>query len=66
MTLLEAKKICRQIREENKKKYFSFAKMQCWGCVRFSHGDEDKMCYASKPDGAGCNLVNTKAKKTEK
>ncbi len=66
MTLEEAKKICGQIREENKKKLFSFAKMQCWGCVRFTNGDEGKMCYASKPDGTGCNLVNAKAKKPEK
>jgi hypothetical protein len=50
----EAVKICSEIRKENGIKLFS----QCWGCMRFSKGDPEKMCVSSKPDNRGCGLVN--------
>jgi uncharacterized protein (DUF779 family) len=50
----EAAKLCSEIRKEKGVRLFS----QCWGCMRFSKGDQAKMCYSSKPDNRGCGLVN--------
>jgi hypothetical protein len=50
----EAMKLCSEIRKEKGIKLFS----QCWGCMRFSKGDSEKMCFNSKPDNRGCRLVN--------
>ena len=50
-----ALKLCDEIRGENKQKWFSLAKMQCWGCCKWSKGDLEKMCLSSE---GGCNLVN--------
>ena len=50
----EAAKLCSEIRSEKGVRLFS----QCWGCMRFSKGDPQKMCYSNKPDNRGCGLVN--------
>lgn len=55
-----ALQLCAQIREENRGKLFSAARMQCWGCIRFSKGDPEKMCLSSKPGYRGCELVNSR------
>ena len=47
-------KLCEQIRSEKKVRLFS----QCWGCLKFSKGDLDKMCFANDPNNRGCGLVN--------
>jgi len=54
-----ALKLCEEIRTENKKKWFSFGKVQCWGCYKWSKGDVEKMCLSSEQ---GCNLVNNRYK----
>lgn len=46
--------ICEEIRKEKADKWFT----QCWGCVRFSKGDPNKMCLNSSPGYRGRNLVN--------
>ena len=51
-------RICVQIREQNRNKWYSPARWQCWGCVKFSKGVQEKMCLSSKPGYRGCNLVN--------
>ena len=56
MTKEIAIRLCDEIREKNQRKLFT----QCWGCVKFSKGDQFKFCMASKPDYSGCNLVNAK------
>ena len=56
----EALRLCAEIREENRHKRFSFAAMQCWGCVKFSKGDPAKMCLSSAPGHRGCNLINAR------
>ena len=60
----EALALCEQVYEMNKKKSFSFNKMQCWGCYKFTKGPE-KRCFANSPDGNnnGCTQVNRLYKK---
>ena len=55
-----ALQICEEIREKNKKKKLSFAKVQCWGCMKYSNkkGDIKHRCIFSKEDNRGCQLVN--------
>ena len=53
-----AVQLCDEILEENRGKWYSFGRWQCWGCTRFSKGDPDKMCFSNKEGYRGCNLVN--------
>ena len=53
-----ALRLCAEIRQENRGKRFSVARMQCWGCTRYAKGDPDKMCFSNGEDNRGCNLVN--------
>lgn len=55
-----ALQICFEIREEKRQKLFRFPFGQCWGCMKFSEGDPDKMCLSSQPDYRGCTLVNAR------
>lgn len=49
-----ARELCLAIRAEKAQHLFT----QCWGCVRFSKGDERKLCYNSREDLRGCGLIN--------
>ena len=52
-------KLCQQIREENANKKISFAKLQCWGCMKFSDFENKGSCIYGDPETLrGCNLVN--------
>jgi len=53
-----ALRLCAEIRQENRGKRFSVARMQCWGCTRYAKGDPDKMCFSNRDGNRGCNLVN--------
>lgn len=55
-----ALEICELVRERNKNKKFSFAKGQCWGCMKFSLKKDDikARCIFSSEDNRGCQLVN--------
>ena len=55
-----ALRLCAEIREMNRRKHFSVAAMQCWGCMRFSKGDPEKMCLSNAPGNRGCKLINTR------
>ncbi len=57
-----ALRLCAEIRQEYGGKWYTFAGMQCWGCMFFSKGDPAKMCVGSGPDYSGCNLVNARYK----
>lgn len=57
-----ALQLCADIREEYQGRWFSNAFWQCWGCVRFTHGDPDKMCFHNQPDNRGCALINARYK----
>jgi len=54
-----AVKLCDEIRAENKRKWFSLGRLQCWGCYTWARGDMEKLCLSSKE---GCNLVNNQYK----
>jgi hypothetical protein len=54
----EALKLCEEVRQENRHKWFSAARWQCWGCVSFTRGDLDKMCLRTPAGYNGCTLVN--------
>jgi hypothetical protein len=50
--------MCHEIREENRGRWHSFGRWQCWGCFTFSKGDPDRMCFSKGEGYRGCNLVN--------
>ena len=54
--------ICEKVREYNKDKKISFAKMQCWGCMKYSKKKNDifHRCLfnSENNDNRGCQLVN--------
>lgn len=52
--------LCTEILQEYRHKWYTAARWQCWGCIRFSKGDPAKMCVGSRPDYRGCNLVNAR------
>jgi hypothetical protein len=56
----EAEQICRNFRE--RRRWYNLALWQCWGCVKFSHGDPHKMCG----EIVGCNLVVKAYRKQQK
>ena len=58
-----AREICIEIRNDNRGKWFSLRKWQCWGCIKFSKGNNDRMCLKAKPGFSGCNLINTRYSK---
>ncbi|MFX1344866.1 MAG: hypothetical protein ACFFBC_05915 [Promethearchaeota archaeon] len=55
-----ALQICEEIREYNREKKFSLAKVQCWGCMKYSNKKDDikHRCIFSKENNRGCHLVN--------
>ena len=55
-----ALQICEEVRELNKKKKFSFTKVQCWGCMKYSQKKNDirHRCIFSEENNRGCHLVN--------
>ncbi len=55
-----ALQICEEVRECNREKKFSLAKVQCWGCMKYSikKNDIKHRCIFSNEDNRGCHLVN--------
>ena len=53
-----AHKLCQEIREKNRGRFYSFHGLWCWGCNKFSKGDPAKLCYSNRPDNRGCSQVN--------
>jgi hypothetical protein len=41
-------------REKNGVRVFS----QCWGCIKFSGNNTEKMCVHKPPNNDGCKIVN--------
>jgi len=48
-----ALKLCGEIRQENRRAWYTLTAGQCWGCMTFTKGDPAKMCGGV----VGCNLV---------
>jgi len=59
-------KLCGEIRGETGRALFSFARWQCWGCLKAAKREAAKMCARSRPDGRRCNLVNARYAAQEK
>ena len=61
----EALKLCEEVRRVNRNNWLSAGRWQCWGCVKFTKGNPEKMCLKT-PDGYdGCALVNSRYAKPE-
>jgi len=50
--------LCIAIQQRNKGKWYTFAGLTCWSCMRSSNGDLAKMRMSRKKDYSGCRLVN--------
>ena len=50
----KAQELCKTHRAKKGVKMFS----QCWGCVRFSKENPEKMCFYKPPNNTGCKIVN--------
>ena len=61
-----ALQLCAEIRQVNRRKRYSFARFQFWGCVTFTRGNPDKMCLNSKGGYRGCYMVNNRYAKRKK
>jgi len=55
-----ALQLCADIQAENRRKWYTAAGMMCRGCVKFSKGDPNKRCFASRPDNRGCYQVSAR------
>lgn len=52
--------LCTEIRQQYRGKWYTFAGLQCMGCITASKGNPAKMCISNAPGYRGCNLVNTR------
>jgi hypothetical protein len=50
----KAFELCTAHREKHGVQMFS----QCWGCVRYSKENPEKMCFYKPPNNDGCKKVN--------
>ncbi len=57
-----AVKICEDIR--GKKKVWLFS--QCWGCVKYSKGQPERMCFYDPPRNRGCKKINKEFDRRQK
>ncbi len=62
LSLDQAIKLCQSYLETHKARLFS----QCWGCLKFSKNNPEKMCFSSRPFNTGCRFVNELAKSQNK
>jgi hypothetical protein len=53
-----ALRLCREIREEQRGKWYSWTAWWCRGCETASKGDPAKMCFSNHPEYRGCLQVN--------
>jgi hypothetical protein len=58
LDLEEAYSYCKDYRKQHKVRLFS----QCWGCVKYSKEDPNKMCFFNPPNNDGCGFVNELAR----
>ncbi len=57
-----AEKLCMEISQVNRGKWYTFHGLWCWGCARFS-GDISKRCFAGERDNRGCPQVTERYEK---
>ena len=56
----KAYQLCNEINKGAKGLRLFFLNAQCWGCVTFSKGDVEKMCFRNSPGNRGCIMINAK------
>ena len=54
LSLEQAHELCQAHPSQNKARLFS----QCWGCLKYSKNNPEKMCFFNPPDHDGCRFVN--------
>jgi hypothetical protein len=54
LSLEQAAKLCQACLETHKPRLFS----QCWGCLKYSKNNPEKMCFYKPPNNNGCRFVN--------
>jgi hypothetical protein len=54
ISLDQAFNLCRQYLEKHPARLFT----QCWGCLKFSKLNPEKMCFSKPPNNNGCRFVN--------
>ena len=54
ISLEQAVKLCQTYIEKHKARLFS----QCWGCLKFSKDNPEKMCFYKPPNNNGCRFIN--------
>jgi len=54
LSLEQAAQLCKDYREKHRVRLFS----QCWGCVKYSKENPEKMCLFKPPNNDGCRFVN--------
>jgi hypothetical protein len=52
--LERAAELCKAQRDKHSARMLS----QCWGCVKYSKGVPEKMCFYKPPDNDGCEKIN--------
>lgn len=59
----EAMRLCEAARAPGRLHWWSAARWQCWGCLRFSK-EPAARCFASRPGNSGCALVNAERRRS--
>ncbi len=53
-----AERLCVEIREQNRGKWYTYNGLWCLFCAKFTGGDTTKMCFSNGPNYRGCMQVN--------
>ena len=51
-------RLCGEVQQANRGKWYTFSGVWCLGCRVFSGGKPDKMCFSATPTNRGCRQVN--------
>lgn len=62
ISLDEALRLCEAARSPGRLHWWTAARWQCWGCLRFSREPAGR-CFSSKTGNVGCGLVNAERRR---
>ena len=51
-------KLCEEVRDKNRGRWYSFNAMRCWWCYKFTKGNPDILSFSNRPDNRGCSQMN--------
>ncbi|MGB8648918.1 MAG: hypothetical protein WCF84_27020 [Anaerolineae bacterium] len=52
--------LCDEVAHNNENQWLSLAKVLCWRCHFFAHGDDAKRCFCRTTDNTGCPVINAR------